>query len=313
MNHFQNLSRDEFQSNATNLPDEKDKDKTTARTIYDLRLDASTELGKVYAIDGEEIAGLHHRMRHRAVYEYIPNDIQKKYPAFVFQNDDADPVPLDDGVNRIQPQNRIVYSMVNTLTSKSRRPTAPDRDRQTAQAPGYAYNDFLRLEFDQAYDIREARGSDRIDAKGKRPFSPLYTELELSPEERFRLKYVTEYDYYDTRFSSHHLNTSISSARGDKFSLEYNYDKGGYHFYAQDRTDADIESLSADVRLKLPYRLTAYGSSEYDFIEDRAIESVVGLIYESQCWSLDVNFRTAQNDQAVSFMIKLNGLGGIGF
>jgi LPS-assembly protein len=312
MNHFQDLRRDDFQSDAPSLPDEQRKDKTTDRTIYDLRLDASTEIGKVYDIDGEDISGLHHRMRHRALYEYIPNDIQKKYPAFVFQNDDAEPVPLDDGVNYIRPQNRIVYSMVNTLTSKYRRPVAPDQTTKADQ-PAFAYNDFLRLEIDQAYDIREARGSDRIEPKGKRPFSPLYTELELSPQDHFQLKYTTEYDYYETRFSSHSLRSSWSTARGDKISLEYNYDNGGYHFYAQDRTDADIESLSGDVRLKLPYRLTAYGSSEYDFSEDRMIESVVGLIYESQCWSLDVNFRQAQNDQAIAFMIKLNGLGGIGF
>jgi LPS-assembly protein len=104
----------------------------------------------------------------------------------------------------------------------------------------------------------------------------------------------------------------VSSLRGDEFVLSYRYDKGDYHFYQKDDTVEDIESIYGRLRLKLPFRFTVYGSNEYDLEENERIETTVGLVYEAQCWSLDVRYKDEDDDKEISFMFNLYGLGSIG-
>ena len=61
-----------------------------------------------------------------------------------------------------------------------------------------------------------------------------------------------------------------------------------------------------------PFRFTVYGSNEYDLEENERIETIVGLVYEAQCWSFDVRYTDEDDDQEISFMFNLYGLGSIG-
>ena len=299
-----------FVNDFQNIPEEEAEDKASYRTLYDLKLDVSSEFSRVYGIDGDEWQALRHTVLPRVVYTYIPEKDQEKYPAFIGQDQDGLLFPLDDGINRIDPQNKITYSITNSFTSKSRPPEADDA--QTALDEESRYNDFLRVKLEQSYDIREARGSDRIDPDRKRPFSPIRAELEYFPTRYLKLKADAEYDVYDNRLVSRNVSATLNSWRGDQFRLEYRYDKGLYHFNRKDDTPENVESLYASLRIKLPYRFTAYASNEYDFEESQRIETVLGLTYEAQCWSLDVQYTDEEDDKEISVMFNLYGLGSIG-
>ena len=299
-----------FVNDFQNIPEEEAKDKASYRTLYDLNLDVSSEFSRVYGIDGDEWQALRHTVLPRVVYTYIPEKDQEKYPAFIGQDQDGLLFPLDDGINRIDPQNKITYSITNSFTSKSRPPEADDA--QAALGEESRYNDFLRVKLEQSYDIREARGSDRIDPERKRPFSPIRAELEYFPTRYLKLKADAEYDVYDNRLVSRNVSATLNSWRGDQFRLEYRYDKGLYHFNRKDDTPENVESLYASLRIKLPYRFTAYASNEYDFEESQRIETVLGLTYESQCWSLDFEYTDEEDDKEISVMFHLYGLGSIG-
>jgi LPS-assembly protein len=104
----------------------------------------------------------------------------------------------------------------------------------------------------------------------------------------------------------------VNSPRGDEFLLSYRYDKGDYSFDRKDDTAEDIESLFGSLRLKLPFRFTAYASNEYNFERSERIETILGLVYEAQCWSLDVRYKDEDDDKEISFMFNLYGLGSIG-
>jgi len=299
-----------FVNDFQNIPEEEAKDKASYRTLYDLKLDVSSEFSRVYGIDGDEWQALRHTVLPRVVYTYIPEKDQEKYPAFIGQDQDGLLFPLDDGINRIDPQNKITYSITNSFTSKSRPPEADDAQAKLDEES--RYNDFLRVKLEQSYDIREARGSDRIDPERKRPFSPIRAELEYFPTRYLRLKADAEYDVYDNRLVSRNVSATLNSWRGDQFRLEYRYDKGLYHFNRKDDTPENVESLYASLRIKLPYRFTAYASNEYDFEESQRIETVLGLTYEAQCWSLDVQYTDEEDDKEISVMFNLYGLGSIG-
>jgi LPS-assembly protein len=310
-----------FVNQYQDVPAEEAKDKNTYRTLYDLRLDVSSEFSNVYAIDGDEWQAFRHTVLPRVVYEYIPEKDQDKYPAFYQQNIDQDangdyvdiPTPLDDGINRVDPLNMITYSITNSFTSKSIPPAEEeDADQKSDGKP--RYNDFLRVKLEQRYNIREARGSERVDPERKRPFSPIRGELEYFPTRYLSLRANAEYDVYDNSLVSRNLSATLSSPRGDELHLEYRYGKGLYRFYRKDAATSEnpVESLYGSLRVKLPYRFTVHASNEYDFENNNRIETTLGLLYEAQCWSLDVAYTDEDNDQTISFMFYLYGLGSIG-
>jgi LPS-assembly protein len=297
---------EEFQD----VPTEEAKDDNTYRTLYDLKLDVSSEFSRVFSTDASGSEAVRHTILPRVIYEYIPDKDQDEYPAFIGQDQRGNLAPLDDGVNRIDPLNRITYAITNSFTAKSAVPLDDDSE-ETATATA-RYNDFLRIKLEQYYDIREARGSDRVDPERKRPFSPIRAEMEYAPARYLKLNADAEYDVYDNRLVTRNVSATLDSPRGDEFYLRYRYDKGDYHFYRKDDTVDDIESIYGRLRLKLPFRFTVYGSNEYDLEENERIETIVGLVYEAQCWSFDVRYADADDDQEISFMFNLYGLGPIG-
>lgn len=294
------------------LPREEDKDKSEYRTLYDLRLDASTEASGIYDISGETLKGLRHTIRPRVVYEYTPNDDQDKFPAFFSQAENGEPVGLNDGVNRVPPENLVTYSLLNTLTTKYREPVADDAANgsvaKTETEDEFRFNDFMRLEFRQSYNIRVANSDNR-----NRPFSPIRGQLELYPRKYLKLKAETAYDVYDLSFRKRDLKATLTSPRGDELTVDYRYDRREFDFSGNELLNKNIQTIKAGVRIKLPWQFTAYGSNEYNLNDDQRIESILGLKYEAQCWALDVNYTdTENNDKAIAFRITLNGLGGYG-
>ena len=310
VDRFQNITPEQQQAiedrAGRTLPREKDKDKQEYRTLYDLRLDVSTEISGVYDVGAKTLDALRHTMRPRVVYAYTPQDDQDKFPAFYSQAEDGEPVGLNDGVNRVPPENLITYSLVNTLTSKSREPAVDGTGAKGEEK--FKFNDFLRLEFLQSYNIRVANSDNR-----NRPFSPIRAQLELFPRKYLKLKAETAYDVYDLSFRKRDLKATLTSPRGDELSVDYRYDRREFDFTGDELLNKNVQTIKAGAKVKLPWRLTAYGSNEYNLNDDQRIESVIGFIYDAQCWSLDVNYTdTENNDKAIAFRITLNGLGGYG-
>jgi LPS-assembly protein len=296
---------DDFQD-LPETPEEPGKDSTQFRTLYDLKLDMASEFQRVFALGGEELQSIRHLVRPQVVYEYIPPENQDDLPKFFSIDESGERHELDDGVNFIDRLNRVTYSVTNTFTSKSRKPADSEAPAAAGSTAAFRYNDFARLKFKQSYDLLEARGDRRQDPERKRPFSPIRAELELFPENFLRLKANTEWDVYDQRVARHDLRATLSTPRGDRFDLEYRFNR------AVEDDEEDVESLFGSLRLELPYHLTAYFSHEYDLDRGERIESVLGCIYRSQCWSLDLRLSGDDEENKVTFLVTLYGLGGIG-
>lgn len=300
---------DDFQD-LLETPEEPDKDPTQSRTLYDLKLDMSSQFQRVFEVGGEELHSVRHMMRPQVVYEYIPPENQDDLPKFFSIDKSGKRHELDDGVNFIDRQNRVTYSVTNTFTSKTRQPAAGDTPAGAAGESGaYRYKDFARLRIKQTYDLLEARGDRRVDPERKRPFSPIRAELELFPQNFLRLRADTEWDVYDQRVARHNLRATLDSPRGDRFDLEYRFDRADVY---DEEDDEDVESIFGSLRFQLPYRLTAYFSHEYDLDRRERIESVLGCVYRSQCWSLDLRLSNDDEEDKVTFLVTLYGIGGIG-
>ncbi len=248
------------------------RDEYFHRESYDFKLDLSSELYRTFDSSWGQTDRIQHLLRPQIVYEYIPDQDQSFLPYF-------------DETDRIEKRNRISYSLSNTLISRSR--------AGHEKAP--IYRDFLRFKLLQSYDINEAYGGG-----GSRPFSPVSAELEFTPSADVSLKADALWSTYDTAFVGHNLAAAVADRRGDRLSLEYRYTR-----------DAN-ESILADGLAKITEAVSITGQYEQNLLDNQNLATGVGILYDSQCWSLEVKYLEEGNDKSINFMVSLHGLGSLG-
>jgi LPS-assembly protein len=273
-----------------------------SRGLYDTQLDFFTEFFRVFRPEGDTIEAIRHSLRPRIVHTYIPDVDQSDLPNF-------------DGIDRINNENLLTYSLVNTLTSKSRKKGSFEISRNFDQnnaeiidsPKDYSYNDFLRFELLQSYDINEAR-----ESNPEKPFSPVSARLDFFPGRYIGLDATALWSVYDYKVLSHNIGGKLWDLRGDRLSVEYRY-----------TTDSDeinlneTNSIYGDLRVKVSNRLKVSGLYEYNFRDSTRVQTGFGINYSADCWSFGANIVDKVNvdhtsDLSWEFKIRLFGLGEFG-
>jgi LPS-assembly protein len=213
-------------------------------------------------------------------YEYIPDQDQTDWPMF-------------DSLDRIEHKNLITYSIVNNFTAR--------RPATGKNGPAYAYINFLRLELLQSFDFTQE------DEEDGRPFSDISAELDFTPGQYVSLDADAAWSPYDSEFTSHNVLLSLWDARGDRLNVDYRYARK-----PDDTAQDTIKSISLSGQMVLNNRWLARGSYEYNFYTNETIASQIGLSYQSQCWAVDLDYRTEEDDHSISAMLTLLGLGSVG-
>jgi LPS-assembly protein len=280
----------------------KDDKKFYSRGLYDTRLDFFTEVFNVFRTEGKTFEAFKHTIRPRVVHIYIPDQ-------------DQDDLPYFDSADRIDNENLLSYSLTNTLTSKIKKEGSFGLDRRNDQNKAtvidsqtdYSYNDFLRFELQQAYDIKEAKQSD-----SEKPFSPINARLDFFPGKYVGLDATALWSVYDYDFISHNIGGSFWDQRGDSLRMEYRYTR------SSDESDLnEAQSIFGDLRLQVTDRLRVSGLYEYNFLDDTRVQTGFGLSYKADCWSFEGRIIDKVNvdnttDLNWEFKIELYGLGGFG-
>lgn len=265
--------------------DEKDdstvkKDRTQARGSVDFRFDLSTELYRLFANGRSPDHRIKHIIRPRITYGYTPKQARDQYPSF----------DVSDG---IPGENLLTYSLSNILISRSRTNGKPG-ENPAGDTPQVDYHQFFRLNIEQSYDI------DKANDHAAEPFSPVYARLEIRPKAHLIMDIETQWSPYGSGFVSHSAALTLHDNRGDRLFAEY-------------RFEADImESVYGNAKVALTDRLSAYGDYERNLHDRKRIRHGLGLLYQEQCWSLDVGYSEEESDRRIGFMIHLYGLGEFG-
>jgi len=122
-------------------------------------------------------------------------------------------------------------------------------------------------------------------------------ELDLRPVDNFRIDVDAGWDKYENGWSEYDMTMNLFDKRGDALYMAYRYDR-------------DIaETIYARGALALNRSLKLYGEHEYNYFNHMKIETSVGCLYNADCWSFDVRFTDEPDDDKLSFMIGLYGLG----
>jgi len=245
------------------------------RESFDFRLDASTDIARVYPVRIRRTDRLRHLARFQAVYDYVPDQDQGDLPFF-------------DSIDRIEKANQITYAWTNTLTSRSRSQT-----KFTNASPDFLYTDVMRLQFTQIYDINKGYSGD------PEPFSPIDTLLELNLTDYLSLRSNTQFSVYGKGFTGHDLTATAQTRRGDRLYLQY--------LYARD----EAETLTTELLVPLLDRIAVLAEYEQNLLDATNIKTGLGIRYRAQCWSIVVRYVEEAEAPGVTFEINLTGIGGI--
>jgi LPS-assembly protein len=213
------------------------------------------------------------------------------YSPRVDQND----LPIFDEVDRIPYTHQITYGFTQRLIGKS--------EKEGMSSSPHEYG---RLKIFQSYSLGDPY---ETDSKGKgRYFSNIQGELSWNFSSYVSAQLDGEFNPYDRNF--YRFNTSIlaKDRRNDAIQIGYLY------------TENSIEAINGDARVKVLDPLYLFGGIRYDLLQHWRVESIYGVEYQAQCWTLGlmVEDRNRSPDGTQSKELKfevyfrLLGLGAMG-
>ncbi|MBF0241408.1 MAG: hypothetical protein HQK64_02890 [Desulfamplus sp.] len=104
--------------------------------------------------------------------------------------------------------------------------------------------------------------------------------------------------------TSHEFSASIKNSRGDSIKAYYNYDN--------DNKNGEYESIFASLNTKINDNFSLFFMCEHSLSENRDIESHTGFYFNRPCWSMRLSYSDTIEDDSISFMLNLHGLGEFG-
>ena len=284
------------------------EDQIRSREIVDFQSDLSTEISRIFDLEGLEVDKLRHALRPQAVYTYVPDVEQGDLPDFI-------------GI--VDEQNNISYGLLNTLTTRrvqqkasmgktvdasleEEKPAAAHADSGPEEAggpgggPQYLYHELCRLSLSQSYDILKARRPP-TDGGGRRPFSDVSGRLELTPFHDMDLDFVGNLSWspYSGDYTSYDIAAAYKNNRQDEFVVEYRFKKD------------NSENILGKCFVHVLKALAVVWEHEHNMLDSKAVRSEVGFVYSPQCWTFSLSY---VHDRTISkreylFQISLFGLG----
>ncbi len=260
--------------------------KQGSRGLYTVGATATTEIHRIFDVDGEGIDKIRHGIRPEFTYTYIPGATQTDLPDFVAA---------------IPEQNTLTYSLTNSLLAKLN-----EKDG------GKSYVEFLRFKLAQTYDFTEP----------SRPFSEIDMELDIKPLKYFSLVARNRYSVTSGEWLQTNYDVNISDWRGDSATVGYRsaktvssaVDPGmattpfaafQYSLSAQEEIDISLKAvLTSSIDLIYIQRT--------DELDGILLERTFGLKYRKQCWSAEVYISETENDKTFMVGFSLLGLGKFG-
>jgi LPS-assembly protein len=282
-----------------------------SRELYDLKMELSTSVGRVYQLGWDRIPAVKHRIRPEITYSYLPEVDQSDFPYW-------------DSDDRIQPESRIRYGLSNYLVAKRLQPDNRPRTilaanghwlPETEKRPEYQYQEFFRFGVYRSYDFVEAsraleERSPTRDRDFHRPHSAWETDLELGFQPYFWLLARSGWDTYTESFTDHTISASVADQRGD--SLTTTYELHLEPFREIDREYYEYEEIRGVAKLVLNEEWSIEYEKDYSLLTNTEIESVLSVNYTPQCWGLRLEYSEKPDDRSIALYLNLLGLGEMG-
>jgi len=258
-----------------------------SREIVDIELEASTRFSRIFDVDRGNIEKIKHRLKPELTYRLISGT-------------NYDDLPFFDALDRISREEVIEYGVVNYLVVKNKQ--EPEGSFADGHAnPQASYNELLRFKLSRTYNLLEARhkGNDAPDSR--LIHGPWKAEYCLNFLPYFQIEGQSEYDTHDKHFTQHAIEFDLKDKRGDKASIQYNFNYENY------------EEIYYHLYLALNKKTALEIENRRSLREKLNIETVYRLTYTAQCWAARLEYVDRPDDQSLMLLFSLTGLGKFGF
>ncbi len=233
----------------------------------------STQLQRIYFRPFGSTGRLRHSFAPEVTYRYVPEVDQSRLPDF-------------DSDDRIDKKNQLEYALVQRFTLRF--DDIGDKPR---------YREFLYLRISQTYDMTD-------EAEGER-FKDLRFEGLLLPTDWLSLKTDSTFDVNSSEWVKSELSGRIWDHRGNSLGLSYHYDP-------DKNPDDNVDYGSLDLSLAVFRPVYLRYQQRYDFATNEVLEHLIGVEFRQGCWSTLVTYRDREDDQSISVLFTMRGIGSVG-
>jgi len=247
-------------------------DKSDQRSLFSMGTTMSSELSRVYDVGGASLDKLRHVIRPEIDYTYAPVSEKNNIPIFLDR-------PADYHVLR--------YGITSFLTA-----------RMKAKDGQASYREMMRLKVSQGYDIHEARRDVVGLQADNRPLGDIDMELDISPYRYLAFSARNKFDVKSGGTLKNDYDLTVSDSRGDSISAGYRY------------TRDTLEQINLSVSAELTSSLRVAYVLRKNRLDNRTVESTIGMKYQKQCWQVEISLSDQYDDRNVMVYLSLLGLGG---
>ncbi len=251
-----------------------EEDKNGSREMYNISATLSSEVHRVFDVEGQVIDKIRHGISPELEYTYIP---------YVDQDD------IPDFLNEIEETNSLTCSLTNILIARLKDGNG-----------GVNYREFFRLKLSQTYDIREARKNLDGSSKARRPFGDIDAELGFAPFQYFSFDADAKFDVDSGEWKEVNSRFDISDQRGDSLAAEYRY------------TQDSLEEINFSLRGRATKALDLMYILRKDQLSNKTLEATYAVNYHKQCWSAELSYSDSPDDRRFMLVFSLYGLGKVG-
>jgi LPS-assembly protein len=289
----------------------------TSRSLLDMDLQLYTDLERAWwftpdaslqpqeeNLGNSRTTGLYHQIQPRLRYRLTPTLNQNSNPYY----------SPDD---RILARDELTYSLTNIL---SRQVSAVTRNPgEEGEPPVYAvtdsHADVLRWQVQAGYDRKEASRTRYREEFSRRPFTDVYSELELWPFDWLSYTSRLYISPYDLELSRYDHTFTLSPWNWLHWSTGTSYRTGEYELRQKLKMDDEIQIQREsplhllDNHISLSYDAWGIEYVEYrDIKKNEIYDQRLNLTYTEQCYRFIFSMRANETERSFGLYVELPGL-----
>lgn len=275
---------------------DNDQGKHGSRLMYNAGATLSTEIHKVYAVDGRRVDKLRHGIKPELTYTYIPDTGQNDIP---------------DYVTKVPEQHTVTLALTNTIVAKL-------KEKKNEKS----YMEFLRFKISQTYDIKEATRGDVAPPGDKRPFGDIDMELDVAPIQYFSFSARNKVSVNSGEWKKTNYDLNLSDWRGDSATVGYRYARSSpgeinpfvpmSPFSSYQYAQSPLEEINLSLKAVVSKSFDLTYLLRRNELDKKTLENTYGLVYHKQCWGVEIKYSETENDRRYTVAFSLYGFGKVG-
>lgn len=244
-----------------------------------------------------------------AKWTAIRHSVQPRLDYLYTSVEARDDIPDFDDLDNPLGKNEISYSLRNILDRRRERTLLGfgDQEGQNSALLHIDYRTFAKFVLQQSYDFKEAGRTEQQDRYPRRPFSDIYAELQIMPEDYLYFSLKNWYSPYMNKFTKQSYELTAALPSIGSVTAAWDILESVDEYKRQSRHSGNLLRVGTTITALPNWSLQYYCRADLDM--DKALEQNLHVSYLHQCFSLTLSYYRREVENRLSFDFSLVGLG----